>query len=102
MIKKLALVLSLVSPIFLASCADDVVGPSDVQGEWRLRTLVRANGSSVPIADPALFTLRFEPDGKLGARVDCNGCGGSYVLDGESLTAGPFACTLIFCGDRPG
>jgi heat shock protein HslJ len=99
MTKKLALILLVFFPVLLASCAEDVVGPSDLQGtEWRLRSLARADGSTVSITDPSSFTIRFGNDGNLAARVDCNGCGGSYRIEGGSLIAGPFACTLIFCG----
>ena len=99
-LKKIA-VLLLVSGFGLLSCDGDVVGPSELQGEWRLQSLRRADFSVVDIADPARFTARFGEDGRLSVRADCNSCGGTFALEGESLTAGPLACTRAFCPSAP-
>jgi len=101
MSKKLAVFLWLAGPMILASCGDSLVGPSDVQGEWRLVSLTRQDSSTVLISDPTRFTLRFGDDGRLSVRADCNLCGGPYRLDGESLTSGPLACTKVFCATAP-
>ena len=45
----------------------------------------------------ASYTLTFG-EGRLSTRVDCNSCGGSYTLDGQTLVAGPLlACTRAAC-----
>jgi heat shock protein HslJ len=104
MTKRLALILLLASPLALASCSDDdVFGPSDLEVEWRLRSVTRAGGTATAVPDPTAFTIRFRADGTLAARVDCNGCGGPYRVEGEALISGPFACTLVLCArDLPG
>jgi len=102
MSKRLAVILLLVGPMILASCGDNPLGPSDLQGEWRLRSFTRAGASTVLIEDPARFTVRFGSDGTMALRVDCNGCGGTYRLDGESLISGPFTCTLVLCAGPAG
>lgn len=91
----------LLSGAGLTSCDEDVVGPSQLQGEWRLQSLRRADFSVVDIADPARFTARFGEDGRLSVRADCNSCGGTFALEGESLMAGPLACTRAFCPSAP-
>jgi heat shock protein HslJ len=83
------------------SCGPGLVRPSDLQGEWLLVSLGRPDSSTVPIADPTRFTLRFDEDGRLSLRADCNLCGGPYRLDGESLSSGPLACTKVFCATAP-
>ena len=102
MSKKLAIILLAVGPMILASCGDNPLGPSDLQGEWRLRSFTPAGAATVLVEDPARFTIRFDPDGTLALRVDCNGCGSTYRLDGEFLISGPFTCTLVLCAGPAG
>lgn len=47
--------------------------------------------------DPTRYTLRFEADGRVAVRADCNQGGGSYRVDGDRLSLGPIATTLIGC-----
>jgi heat shock protein HslJ len=45
----------------------------------------------------ATYTMTFA-DGRLSTRVDCNTCGGTYALSGETLKTGPaLACTRAAC-----
>ena len=81
----------------LAACSDPLAGPSDVQGEWRLQSIQQPDHSITTVADPARFTIRFQADGRLAVRADCNSCGGSYRLEDGSLDTGPLACTRAFC-----
>ncbi len=79
-------------------CGEDVTGPEDVIGvSWRLQSLQRADGSVV--SPPAgTFTLRFADEGRLEIGAGCNGCAGTYVLSGETLsTPDEIFCTLRFC-----
>jgi heat shock protein HslJ len=85
----------------LVSCGGDVVGPSDLRGEWRLVSLKRADHSTIPIPDTLRLTADFGEDDRLGLRADCNVCGGAFALDGDAMVAGPFACTRAFCASAP-
>ena len=103
MTKKLIAILLLASPLVFASCDDNPLGPSDLEGEWRLRSVTRSDGTTltVPNEGPTRYSVRFEADGDIALKVDCNGCGSTYRISDDSLTAGPFACTLILCaGDQ--
>ncbi len=42
-------------------------------------------------------SITFSPDGKLSGNVGCNGFGGDYSVDGNKITFGPIASTLMFC-----
>ena len=100
---KLAL-LSLVVLTFavLAGCggsdgtaANELPLRTDV--EWQLESFQLNTGPSIPVPDPALYTVRFGMDGTVEARGDCNRCGGGYQVTGARMTIGPLACTLAAC-----
>jgi heat shock protein HslJ len=87
--------------VVLASCEDGVTSPTDLSGEWRLESLRVAGGAEMPPPATGQFTLRLEADGQAFVRADCNGCGGRYVLGGDTLTLSQMACTLIACPNAP-
>lgn len=47
--------------------------------------------------NPAEYTLRFDADGRVAVRADCNRGGGSWTTDGASLSFGPLAMTRVMC-----
>jgi heat shock protein HslJ len=65
---------------------------------WKLRSIQRSGASPVDIANPDRFTVRFDDDGRVAVRADCNVCTGGYELNGSSLQLTPLACTRAFCG----
>ena len=87
--------------VVLTSCEDGVTNPSDLGGEWRLESLRLAGGAELPPPATGRFTLRLEADGQAFVRADCNGCGGRYVLGGDTVTLSQMACTLIACPNAP-
>jgi heat shock protein HslJ len=87
----------------LASCSEDVTGPSDLQGGvWRLESMRTATGAAFRPSDPSRFTVEFKADGTIGIRADCNQCGGRYTLVGDRLSVGLLACTLVACPTSDG
>ena len=50
--------------------------------------------------DPATGPAAGIDGSRLGARSDCNQCGGSYTLSNGSFAVGPLACTRAYCGDQ--
>jgi len=64
---------------------------------WELHSIASAD-ETIPVADPAAYTVQFLPDGQLRLRADCNGGDGSYRLDGEGIEAGAFRTTRVACG----
>ncbi len=45
------------------------------------------------------FTITFNPDGSLSGTTDCNRYFGSYTLNQNKLSFGPFGATKMFCSE---
>ncbi len=59
-----------------------------------------AGENDVTVENPGNYEIVFWPDGSYSIKADCNVGGGSYVLDGASLTINPGMSTLAFCGEE--
>jgi heat shock protein HslJ len=64
--------------------------------EWK-QVVVTTPASVTNIEHPELYTLTFQPDGKLVVKADCNQALGSYTEDGTKLTIELGASTLAVC-----
>ena len=65
-------------------------------GAWQLQAIELSSGEAL-VAAPGQYTLELFEDGTSHARVDCNLCNGTYVVDGSTITFGLQACTLAAC-----
>ena len=80
------------------ACDDNPVGPTPIRNvTWKLESIERTGAATITVPNPEQFTVRFEDNGNMAVRADCNSCSGRYTLDGSSLTIGNVACTLIAC-----
>jgi heat shock protein HslJ len=74
----------------------DLIAPQ-IPGTWNLVSIRPAGEAEQAKPSGANYTLTLV-DGRLSTRADCNTCGGSYTLNGETLTAAPsMACTRAAC-----
>jgi heat shock protein HslJ len=64
---------------------------------WQWTALELADGTTTAPDDPAKYTIQFRPDGRYDLRIDCNGGGGEYTVEGSSLQLGVAMTTLIAC-----
>lgn len=64
---------------------------------WQWVETVYGDGTVVAADDPSRYTLLFDESGQVAVRLDCNGGGGSYMLDGSSLFFGELVSTLMAC-----
>lgn len=67
-----------------------------VEGEWRLVSYGDP-ASPTPAAPDVETSIIFGEDGQVNGTVGCNGFGGDYEVEGDSITFGPIVSTLMFC-----
>ncbi|MCX6027860.1 MAG: YbaY family lipoprotein [Chloroflexi bacterium] len=67
---------------------------------WTWQGLVMNNDTTETPDDPATYTLEFLADGNVSIKADCNRAMGGYKVEGNKLTFGPLAATLVEC--QPG
>ena len=95
--KKLQLcliTLFVLSGVILAACSG---GASNSPiGTWRLVSY-GSPGNLTPAAPEVDTSITFSEDGKVEGNVGCNGFGGDYTVDGNTITFGPIVSTLMFC-----
>jgi heat shock protein HslJ len=95
--RALALVVVILA-VGAVGCDENPVSPSElVDITWQLQSVSRVGNPVVNVPNPEQFTVRFETNNTIAVRADCNTCTGGYTLDGESLSIGQLACTLIAC-----
>lgn len=68
---------------------------------WRLISFQGAGEKPVIPADPVAYTLEFQADGRLRARIDCNGGRGRWASPAPGrIEFGPLGLTRVEC--KPG
>jgi heat shock protein HslJ len=67
---------------------------------WWMTEIQYMNDTSVAPANPQDYTVQFLPDGALAIKADCNQVGGTYTLQGSSLSINLGASTMAFCGEE--
>ena len=80
-----------------AAAAAFIRDPASVTGTtWTwVSTVTPVDRIDAP--EPGRYTIRFQPDGKLVARFDCNRGGGDYEISEGKLTIGPLISTRMAC-----
>jgi heat shock protein HslJ len=80
------------------ACDENPVGPTQIRNvTWKLESIERTGTAIILVPNPEQYTIRFEENGNVAVRADCNSCTGRYTLDGSSITIGNVACTLVAC-----
>ncbi len=87
------LVIGLLVLFVLAACAGG--SPASIKGEWKLISYGSASNQT-PAATGVDTSIEFL-DGQLSGNVGCNGFGGEYEVDGDTLKLGPVMSTMMFC-----
>jgi heat shock protein HslJ len=86
--------LFVLSGLLLAACSGGTA--NSVVGTWRLDSY-GSPGNTTPAAADVDTSITFTEDGKIEGNVGCNGFGGDYTVDGNTMTFGPIVSTLMFC-----
>lgn len=67
---------------------------------WQLVKITGSDRKSVAPDDPSKYTLSFEPDGGVVARIDCNRGRASWKSEAPGqLVLGPLALTRMMCAE---
>ena len=88
------LVLIAVAGIILAACSNSA--SASLTGTWKLVSYGDSASLTPAVADVDT-SIRFGEDGKVEGNVGCNGFGGDYAVDGNTITFGPIVSTLMLC-----
>jgi heat shock protein HslJ len=84
--------------VSLTGCSDDnSTVPDELLATWLLQLFSLDDGSSIQVADPGNYTVRFQSDEQASIKADCNACNGRFFIDGDMLRFGTMACTLAAC-----
>jgi len=87
---RLGVLVCLAGPLLAACVGDDDAAGARLEGaEWTLASGVEAPGDSAP-------TLTLE-GGAASGFGGCNRFSGGYKLDGDSISIGPLAGTMMAC-----
>jgi heat shock protein HslJ len=86
--------LFVLSGILLVACSGGTA--NSVVGTWRLDSY-GAPGNMTPAASDVDTSIVFKEDGRIEGNVGCNGFGGDYTVEGNTITFGPIVSTLMFC-----
>ncbi len=90
----------LIAVFILAACASGGASAS-ITGTWKLIAYGPASNPA-PAAADVDTSIEFGSDGKLSGNVGCNGFGGDFKVDGDTITFSPIMSTLMFCDSPAG
>lgn len=88
------LVIGLLALFVLAACASG--SSASVIGQWKLVSHGSAS-SQTPAAPDVDTSIDFSSDGQMNGNVGCNGFGGEFKVDGDTIAFGPVMSTMMFC-----
>lgn len=88
------LVIGLLVLFVLAACTGGA--SASINGQWKL---VSHGSASVqtPAAPDVDTSIEFGSDGQMNGNVGCNGFGGEFKVDGDTIKLGPVMSTMMFC-----
>jgi heat shock protein HslJ len=73
--------------------------PASVEGPWIVTSVNNGNEGVESVPDGISATVSFHPDGTVEGFGGCNGFGGGYSVDGETIAIGPLMGTMMACED---
>ncbi|WP_396623909.1 META domain-containing protein [Luteitalea sp.] len=79
-----------------SSSGSSALTAGQLAGTWTLASVQPQGQAAQAVPGGATYTITFG-DQQLSTRADCNTCGGSYSIAGQTLTTGALACTRAAC-----
>lgn len=77
--------------------SQDLAGSS-----WEATAFNNGSQAVIGVLEATTLTLDFDKDGNLSGNAGCNNFTGTYQLDGDQITIGPLANTMMMCEDPQG
>ncbi len=77
--------------------SQDLVGT-----DWELTAYNNGNQAVVGVLEGTTLTASFGNDGNLSGNSGCNQYNGGYKVNGDEITIGPLASTMMMCSDPAG
>lgn len=87
-------VIGLLAIMTLAACTGGS-SPS-VQGGWKLISY-GSPGNQIPSVPDVETSIEFDSEGRMSGNVGCNGFGGDYTVDDDTITFDQVIATMMFC-----
>jgi heat shock protein HslJ len=69
---------------------------------WQATAFNNGSQAVIGVLEGTTLTLEFDKEGNLSGSAGCNNFNGPYQLDGDQLTVGPLASTMMMCEDPQG
>ena len=92
------LVLFAVAGIILAACSGGASASASLIGTWELVSYGDPSNPTPAVAEVDTSVI-FGEDGTITGNVGCNGFGGEYEVNGDTITFGSISSTLMLCAD---
>ena len=64
---------------------------------WQWTETAYSDDTTLTVDDPSKYTMTLQPDGMVALQVDCNTGGGTYTLDGSSISLDVAAMSRMAC-----
>lgn len=87
-------VIGLLAIMTLAACAGG--SSQSVQGGWKLVSY-GSPANQIPSAPDVETSIEFDSEGRMSGNVGCNGFGGDYTVEGDTITFDQVVSTMMFC-----
>lgn len=96
-------VLCVLTLFILAACSVTNNGSTteSVVGTWELVSYGSPSEQTPAVPDVDTF-IEFNSEGNVSGNVGCNGFGGDYTVDGNTITFSAVVATLMFCDGAVG
>lgn len=69
---------------------------------WQATMVNNGREAVVGVIEGTELTATFEEDGTVFGSAGCNNFSGGYMVDGDQISIGPLATTMMFCGEPEG
>ncbi len=77
--------------------SQDLAGSS-----WEATAFNNGSQAVIGVVEGTTLTVEFDKDGNLSGNAGCNNFTGTFQLDGDQITIGPLANTMMMCEDPQG